>query len=75
MNQEGIDQTVLAYQALGSVIKAQSVGIKITDIVNTTTFANQGFYLACVYIPYSITVTGIKWYQATQGAYTATGYN
>jgi len=75
VNQEGIDQTVLAYQALGSVIKAQSVGIKITELVSTTTFANQGFYLACIYIPYSMTITGIKWYQTTQGAYTATGYN
>ena len=64
---------VLMREALGSTIIASSFSI---DRINTvTTFTDSRIYFSPIYIRESTTLTGVKWYQGTQGNYTADNYN
>ncbi len=69
------DYTLQAYQALGSTIKAQTIGLVGADITTTVTLSSGGYYAEMIYIPYTQTITGVKWYQTVQGSYTANNYN
>jgi hypothetical protein len=69
------DPTVLGYQGLGSVIKGFPLGINLTAAGTTTAMTDARLWLVPVYLPVSQTLTGVKWYQATTGNYTADNYN
>lgn len=65
-------------QAMGSNIKAQSLGIGYHNIVTANTIGTSGasrVTLISVYLETSQTITGVKWYQATIGSYTANNEN
>lgn len=64
-----------AYQALGSTIKAQSVGTSLDRITSTANHGNQSFVIQAIYLESAQTITGVKWYQGVQGNYTADNYN
>lgn len=72
---DGADLTVKAYQALGSVIKGQSIGINAQEISLTQALSDGRVVFHAVYIPVSATITGVKWIQGIQGNYTADNYN
>jgi hypothetical protein len=71
----GNDTTILGYQGLGSAIKGFPLGINLTAAGTTTPMADTRLWLIPVYLPVSQTITGVKWYQATTGVYTADAYN
>ena len=65
---------VAAYRQLGSTIQAGPVpGI---GAINTsiTMFTGRGYWSA-VFVKKPITITGIAWFQAVAGSYTANNYN
>lgn len=70
-----IDSTAAAYQALGSTIKFQTIGLSLDRITLTANHSNQSFVIQAVYISTDTTITGVKWYQGVQGSYTANNYN
>ena len=69
------DTTIKAYQALGSTIKAQTVGQSIARITTTGVLTNQLISFVAVYLNTSQTLTGVKWWQGTLGNYTANNEN
>lgn len=69
------DYSVQAMAALGSAIKGQTVGQNITTIVSSVALADNQARFVPVWIPQDATVTGVKWFQGTQGNYTADFYN
>jgi hypothetical protein len=69
------DDTILAYQALGSSVKAQVVGLGIDRITTTGTMSPGILSLTAVYLKKPSTITGVRWFQAVQGNYTADDYN
>jgi len=69
------DVTIKAYQALGSAIKAQTVGQSIARITSTGVLINQLISFVAVYLNTSQTLTGVKWWQGTLGNYTANNEN
>jgi hypothetical protein len=69
------DVTMKAYQALGSAIKAQTVGQSIARITTTGVLTNQLISFVAVYLNTSQTLTGVKWWQGTLGNYTANNEN
>lgn len=65
-----------AMQALGSVIKAQSLGMNSPVLVNASvTMNNQQFLIQAITVKTAFTATGGKWVQAVQGSYTGNNYN
>lgn len=66
------DNSIKAYQLLGSVVKGQTVGINIASIDTSGAILtdNVARYVA-VYLSRNATITGLKWYQFTSGIYTA----
>jgi hypothetical protein len=69
------DPVILAYQALGSTIKANAVGLSFNRLTLALTLADQNEMYVAVYLPIPQTVSGVKWYQGSQGVYTANNYN
>jgi hypothetical protein len=72
------DPSLNVYQALGSSIKAQPIGINVTNITTTTqvTSGNQAFIrFIPIWLQTAQTLTGIIWYQAVTGSYTASNEN
>lgn len=65
------NDTIKAYQALGSVIKAETLGLSLPLLANGSALADNTARYMAVYIPRAMTVTGVKWYQVLQGNYTA----
>lgn len=67
---------LLAYAAMGSVIKALPVGLSLVTGTNSTQTLSDGrTHYVAVYLSTPQTITGIKLYQATAGDYTADNYN
>jgi hypothetical protein len=69
--------TIKTYTALGSTIKSQTFAAVLqatTSTVNTMT-AGRTVYIALNYLEVGATITGVKFYQTTAGAYTATSNN
>lgn len=58
------------FAALGSSIKAQSVGISAPNLASSLTIADGTFYFVPVYLPVASTLTGIKWLQTVTGSVT-----
>lgn len=69
------DDFILACQALGSDIKACSIGLTLNDIAIGVGTTSQTLALTAVYIKRSTTITGVRWFQTVQGVYTASDYN
>lgn len=69
-------EDIEALQALGSVIKGQSVGMTSPVLINaSTTMSNQLMLIQAVRVKTGGTITGVKWVQGVQGSYTANNYN
>lgn len=70
------DLFILGYQALGSSIKGNVLGAYAMDRLTTSQLLVDGGIRFCaVYVPVAATVTGVKFFQVQQGAYTADNYN
>lgn len=66
------DEDINAYQALGSTIKAQALSLDaLTLSTNGANLTDGLAVFVAVWVPKKMTVTGVKWYQVTQGNYTA----
>lgn len=70
------DVYIAAAQALGSQIKATSVGGNFADRgANNSAFGSGVQKLVAVYVRTAATITGVMWVQITQGSYTADNTN
>jgi len=69
-------QVLTGYQTLGSTFKSILMSnpsiSNITQSIGLVTGQIRGF---AVYVPIAQTITGVKWYQTIQGAFTGSGYN
>ena len=66
------------YEALGSSIKGVNLVCPYVSNIQTgvsNTLTSQQPRFVAVYLPKAATITGVKWYQITQGVYTANNYN
>ena len=67
---------LVAYQLMGSVIKSQSLSVtSIMELQTSTSLSDAALRFFAIYLPIGATITGVKWFQATQGVYTADAYN
>jgi hypothetical protein len=67
-----------AYQAMGSTIKSVQIGCpNLNNAAQAFTLStgNSRMYIASVYLPKAVTLTGVKFIQGTTGVYTANNYN
>lgn len=66
-----------AYQDLGSAFKSYPLTIPqgITAITTNSGLTDGSARFVIIYVPLGATITGVKWYQTTQGVYTADNYN
>lgn len=67
--------TWLISQALGSTVKFESLGRSMADVTTTVPISDGQIRFFAIYISETTTITGVKWFQATQGSYTADNYN
>lgn len=83
-NFAGFDQVLIdddrnfartALTALGSAILAEPITGNISNANTAATLADQQIRFILVYLPKSATITGVKFYQQTNGSYTANNYN
>lgn len=61
------------YNTMGSAIKAQSIPVE--DMTGTVALATGQVRVFRVPVPVAATLTGIRWFQTTQGVYTANNEN
>jgi hypothetical protein len=67
---------IQAMQALGSVIKATTLGTDVVTNITTSTAMVDGTRLFnAVWLQTSETITGVKFYQGTQGNFTGDNFN
>lgn len=66
---------IKSYSALGSQIKAEPIAGNLANIEASQSLATGRMFLISAYLPVAATLTGIKWWQTTQGNYTASDYN
>jgi hypothetical protein len=64
-----------AYQLLGSTTKAMLLGNTLHNMTANVTMTSQQIRFMPIYIPFTMTLTGVTWYQVTAGNYTANNYN
>lgn len=69
------NSTVLAYQALGSSIAAETVGLQLIEAQTSTALVDNTVRFCPVYLEKAKTLTGIKVYVRTQGSYTGDNNN
>lgn len=69
----GIDNDLLIAQLSGCTILGWNYSP--TEIVTSLTLTNQTIFGTAIYLPVAATLTGVYWYQATQGSYTANNNN
>jgi hypothetical protein len=62
-----------AYQDLGSTFKCYTLSAPqgISGITASLSLSDNSARFIVVYVPTATTITGVKWYQVTQGVYTA----
>lgn len=68
-------QEIDGFSALGSSIKAGVLPIMTANGFSTAALATQTQKFSAVYLSKAATITGVMWYQTTQGDYTASNYN
>jgi hypothetical protein len=64
-NGANVDYNLLAMQALGSTLKAVVFGISLAQLSANVNLTSGRAYYYAVYVPKTILVTGVKWYQGT----------
>ena len=70
------DMSLVAMQAMGSSIKCYNIGApQPTQLASAIGLTSQRATFTAVYIPKSFTITGVRWFQVTNGSYTANNYN
>lgn len=69
------DNTLLAYQALGSPVLAETVGQKLAYSNVSTNMVDGQIKFTAVYLPKAATLTGIKVYVRVLGNYTGDNNN
>lgn len=69
------DIVIKTWQALGSTIKAQTVGADISRLVSSLNLTDGQVRFVAVYISKPQYITGVKWLQIVQGNYTADNDN
>jgi len=75
-NKPSNNSVISGYQGLGSTIKATPIGLNLSlNVAVSSQFTNQRLSLMPVYLSAPATITGVKWYQAVIGNYTANNYN
>jgi|688.fasta_scaffold108616_3 hypothetical protein len=67
--------TNLAFTALGSAIIGYNPMNLSNIVINSKSLFDGTIYFIGYYLPVGATLTGVKWYQGTQGNYTADNYN
>ena len=67
--------TTTAFQALGSQFKGFSPFNPGYNCSATNSPTSQTIYFTAYYLPIAQTITGVKFFQSTQGNYTASNYN
>lgn len=70
-----VDLNIISFQALGSSIKATVLGLPIHQSTLASTLTSQQGRYVYIPIPLGATITGVKFFQTTQGVYTANNYN
>jgi hypothetical protein len=70
-----INPNISAYKALGSAIKAETIGVTLMNITTSVALADGLAKIIPVYLSTPQTLTGVQWYQAVQGVYTGDNYN
>jgi hypothetical protein len=69
-------QVLTAYQNLGSVFKSILLSNpSISNLTQPINLSTAQLRLIAVHVPIAATITGVKWYQSTQGNFTGNGYN
>ena len=71
----GVNPRIAMYQALGSTIIAENVDGPMSSVNSGQAMTSQRVYFSAVWLDKPQTVTGVKWRQITQGAYTSSNYN
>lgn len=69
------DDVVKVFQALGSEMKAQTVGMSVTNATASLTMPDARAYFTAVWLSDARTITGVGWIQQTAGSYTADATN
>lgn len=65
-----------AYAEMGNDIKSVSLTINtLSEIVTDGELVSDVVYLSAFYVVRNTTITGVKWFQTLQGAYTGVSYN
>lgn len=64
-----------SYNLLGGSVLAEPLLGSIMNMSATFTLSNQVVRFHAVYLPQAATITGVKFYQSTQGNYTSNNYN
>lgn len=72
---EPFNYSLRAYSILGSVVLAEPINGNFLGITGGASLTNQQLRFIAVYLPQAATITGVKWFQSTQGDYTANNYN
>lgn len=73
---DGETPGMLAMQALGSAIKAQTLGTDgLINITTTTAMVDGQRLYNAIWLPRAETITGVKFYQGTQGNFTGDNFN
>jgi hypothetical protein len=76
LNTADANQTISAFQYLGSSIKFFPIGVN--SFIQATTnlqFINTRIFLTAIYVPTTTTVTGVKWVQGSAGSSYVGGAN
>lgn len=66
---------VQAFEALGSTVKAQTVGVELSQMTTTTALVDGQTLYGAIWVPYPMTVTGFKFYLGTTGNFTGDNTN
>jgi hypothetical protein len=64
------------FQGLGSTIKGVNLAVpSVSSATTSVALASQTMRFVAYYLPQSVTITGVKFYQVVQGVYTGNNYN
>jgi hypothetical protein len=68
---------ITGYQLMGSTIKGTNLAVTNPMQMNTATLVltSGRSEITAIFIQKTTTITGVKWYQAANGSYTANNYN
>lgn len=72
---EYVNASIPSIPSFGSAVTAESILGTFFDLGANTGIVNGRAYFIPVWVYKSMTITGVKWLQATQGVYTSTNFN